>query len=165
MSNQIKLSYYLILNHYSKILKCPFSYFLMLTNLKTIKYNWTNENILSERKIKFLKIEGLDLNVWSTLLPRCQKPMCPHCGHEVLSSMGLCVTPGGLSGWQKQERQTLHTGPRTPRHHSPSPSSICALSWSCVFLCSFYVSLLEEPRVSDEHLKHRCNQRMNYSGK
>lgn len=101
-----------------------------------------------------------------------KKPRCPHLGswpRDTLfdwlrvSRLGACLDRS--RGIRSQDTQK-----RTPRSYSPSLSSVCVLSWSCVFLCSFYVSLFAEPlfaepQVSDEHLKYTCNIHVNYKGK
>lgn len=123
--------------------------------------NWISQNILSERQ--FLKIEGLHWMV--TFLSQC--------GETCVLPARLAWPPDILFHWlpvshpvaclgNKSRSLTPH---RTPRSFSPSLSSVCALSWSCVFLCSFYVSLSEVPRVSDEHLKHKCNKQLKYRRK
>lgn len=152
MSNQVKLFYYLILNHYSKILKCPFSYILMLTNLKPLSTTKQMKIFCQKRKQSFWKLR---VYIWMSSPHFCQgvkNPRAPTLAVRCPLQRALRVTPGGLSGWQKQGPQTPRTHPRTPRRHSPSLSSVGARSWSCVFLCFFYVSLSEEPPVSDEHL-------------
>lgn len=95
------------------------------------------------------------------------------CGETCVFPARLAWPPDILSHWLPVAHPEAHLGDksrgltphRTPRSSSPSLSSVCALSWSCVFLCSFYVSLSEVPRVSDEHLKHKCNKHLKYRRK
>lgn len=120
---------------------------------------------MSERKT-FLKIKGLH-GIAHTSIKVSRNPGAPilDLGHEILSLTGFVFHVWGLV-----LTEAGASDPRTPRSYSPSLSSVCVLSWSCVFLCSFYVSLFAEPlfaepQVSDEHLKYTCNIHVNYKGK
>lgn len=98
---------------------------------------------------------SLSTTTQNLLLSRKQLLKRASSGRAALKPRGACVGDrGGRSSLWGFSGHSL----ASPQRYSPSPSSFCAPSCSCAFLCSSWVSLFEVARVSGEHLGGRYNK-------